>query len=147
MTKQTSKKLGVGMGWFGIALGTAEALFPRTIARMIGVDPDGIAPLILRAMGLRELAASAVIFAKPDQPASRWARVAGDAVDLGLLAAAAFARGTGKGRLAWATAAVLGATALDVIAALPAEDADELAPQMNHPSIGKASISQPVLRH
>lgn len=131
MNKETSKKLGVGMGWFGIALGGAELLFPKTVARLIGVDPRGVAPLIIRAMGVRELAASAVIFAMPNTVYSRWARVAGDALDLGLLAAAAFAPSTGKLRLAGATAAVLGATVLDAIASVPAETSEPVLPPSN----------------
>jgi len=143
MNKQTSKKLGIGMGVFGIALGAAEALFPKTVARMIGVDPDGVAPIVLRAMGIRELAATALIFAKPDSTLGRWARVAGDAVDLGLLATAAFSKDAGRLRLAGAAAAVLGATALDLLASMPAEDAAELAP-VPQPANGKGKLPQPV---
>jgi hypothetical protein len=127
-TQASKQQLGQGMGWFGVALGTAEILFPRVVARVIGVDPRGVAPVILRAMGVREIAASAIIFAKPESLLGRWSRVVGDALDLGLITAAALSKDTGKLRLAGAAVAVLGAAALDVISVLPQEDAAEVAP-------------------
>ena len=106
-----------GLGWFGVALGVAELAVPRLLASAIGVDRDGPAPAILRAMGAREIASSSAVLVRPDHPAPRWARVIGDAIDLGLLGLALSRRGTGKRRLAMALGMVAGVTALDVIAA------------------------------
>jgi uncharacterized membrane protein len=106
-----------GLGWFGVTLGVAELAVPRLLASAIGVDPDGAAPVVLRAMGLREIASSSAVLVRPDHPAPRWARVIGDAIDLGLLGLALARPGTGKRRLALALGMVAGVTALDVIAA------------------------------
>jgi uncharacterized membrane protein len=106
-----------GLGWFGVTLGVAELAVPRLLASAIGVNPDGPAPLILRAMGVREIASSSAVLVRPDHPAPRWARVIGDAIDIGLLGLALGSPGTGKRRLALALGMVAGVTALDVIAA------------------------------
>ena len=105
------------LGWFGVTLGVAELAVPRLLASAIGVDRDGPAPAILRAMGVREIASSSAVLVRPDHPAPRWARVIGDAIDLGLLGLALGSPGTGKRRLALALGMVAGVTALDVIAA------------------------------
>lgn len=106
-----------GLGWFGVTLGVAELAVPRLLASAIGVDPDGPAPAILRAMGVREIASSSAVLVRPDHPGPRWARVIGDAIDIGLLGLALGRPGTGKRRLALALGMVAGVTALDVIAA------------------------------
>jgi len=106
-----------GLGWLGVTLGVAELAVPRLLASAIGVDRKGPAPMILRAMGVREIASSSAVLLRPDRPAPRWARVIGDAIDLGLLGLALGSPGTGKRRLALALGMVAGVTALDVIAA------------------------------
>src|SRR5579872_6748515 len=58
-----------GLGWFGVTLGVAELAVPRLLASAIGVDRDGPAPAILRAMGVREIASSAAVLVRPDHPA------------------------------------------------------------------------------
>jgi uncharacterized membrane protein len=106
-----------GLGWLGVTLGVTELAMPRLLASAIGVDPDGAAPAILRVLGVREIASSAAVLARPDLPAPRWGRVLGDAIDLGLLGLALTTPGTGKRRLAMALGMVAGVTALDVLAA------------------------------
>jgi uncharacterized membrane protein len=69
-------------------------------------------------MGLREIAHGVAIFAQGRRPAAAvWSRVAGDALDLAALAAAAASPDSDKGRVAFATANVLAVTALDVLCA------------------------------
>ncbi|HEX8111573.1 MAG TPA: SRPBCC family protein [Kofleriaceae bacterium] len=106
-----------GLGWLGVTLGVTELVIPRLLASAIGVDPDGAAPAILRAMGVREIASSSAVLLRPDHPSPRWARVIGDAIDLGLLGLALTTPGTGKRRLGMALGMVAGVTALDVLAA------------------------------
>jgi uncharacterized membrane protein len=106
-----------GLGWLGVAIGVGELAMPRLLASAIGVDPDGAAPAILRAIGVREIATSAAVLARPDLPAPRWTRVIGDVIDLGLLGLALTTPGTAKRRLAVALGMVAGVTALDVLAA------------------------------
>jgi len=115
-----------GLGWFSIGLGLAEVLVPRTLGRTIGI---GDRSLLLRSLGAREIASGAAILLQ-DQPRSwTWARVAGDAMDLAMLASALGpAKGGRRGRVIAAMTAVAGVTALDVWASAPLrETASELA--------------------
>ena len=111
----SGKKLANGLGWFSIGLGLAELLAPRAIASISGV-PKGRTGLI-RLYGLREIASGIAIFSQQNPAGGVWSRVAGDALDLASLGAAAKSPDSNKGRLAFATANVLAVTALDVICA------------------------------
>lgn len=71
------------LGWLSIAIGAAQLLAPRQVARAAGM-PDRT--LVMRACGVRELA-TGVALLHSERPASwMWARVAGDAIDAALLA-------------------------------------------------------------
>lgn len=111
----SAKKLARGLGWFSIGFGLAELLAPRAIASISGV-PKGRTGLI-RLYGLREIASGITIFSQQNPVGGVWSRVAGDALDLASLGAAAASPEANKGRLAFATANVLAVTALDVICA------------------------------
>lgn len=106
-----------GLGWFSVALGLAEVAAPRAVARVVGLDDSGGRRALLRAYGLREIAAGIGLLSGKRPAAWLWGRVAGDLVDLATLGAAARDGNTQSGRLATATAAVLGVTALDVYCA------------------------------
>jgi uncharacterized membrane protein len=111
-----AQRLARGLGWFSLSLGLAEIIAPRTISRLLG--GNGRYANLIRFYGLRELVSGAMIFAQGERPAGAvWSRVAGDAVDIATLAAAASSPRTPKANLALATASVLGATALDVYCA------------------------------
>ena len=71
----------------------------------------------MRACGVRELAAGLAILAKPQEPAWLWSRVAGDTMDLALLAGPIVQNGRPQRGALVATAAVLGVTAVDLYAA------------------------------
>jgi hypothetical protein len=114
---QSSETLAVGLGWFSLALGVAELAAPHSVARFIGVTPTDKTIATLRAYGAREVGAGLAILAQPDRPTWLWSRVAGDAVDLATLGAAMNSPDTDKGRAMFATAAVLGVTALDILCA------------------------------
>ncbi len=121
-------QLARGLGWFSIGLGLAELAAPRALARIVGVRDTVTNRTVLRAYGLREIAAGIGVLSRPKQPGWLWTRVAGDIFDLGTLAAGFASPGTGKGRLAFATTSVLGVTALDVYCARQlSEDARETA--------------------
>ena len=94
-------------------LGLSEALMPRRLAVLAGVDDSRRATRIIRALGFRECASGAALVAGP--PKLVWTRVAGDALDLGLLLAALKGRiGRRRRRCATAAVAIAGITALDV---------------------------------
>jgi uncharacterized membrane protein len=109
----SDEQLARGLGWFSIGLGLAEVIAPRGLARLIGVrgNHDGL----FRALGAREIASGVGILTRRRPAGFLWSRVGGDAVDLGLLGAAFTTPKANRGRLAAATAAVAGVTALDVI--------------------------------
>lgn len=106
------KLLARGLGYFSIGLGLAELLLPRAVSHRIGVRR---APnTLIQALGAREVLSGLGILAGRKQPVWLWSRVLGDAMDLALLGAAFSGRRNSRARLATATAAVLGVTALDV---------------------------------
>lgn len=108
----SAEQLARGLGWFSIGLGLAEVLMPRTLARAIGAPAR---PALTRAMGMREIAAGMGILSGQQTEYFVWSRVAGDALDLGLLGAAAQSREAEPKRLTAATISVLGVTALDIL--------------------------------
>jgi hypothetical protein len=80
---------------------------------------------LTRAVGVRELAASAGILSSRRPAGWLWARVAGDAIDLTLLGAALRRRGAKRERILAAMGAVAGITAADVVASVRATRAGD----------------------
>lgn len=115
--RTAAEKLAIGLGWFSLALGAAEILAPRQLARVIGAPATERTTKMLRAYGAREIAAGVGILTRPDQSKWLWSRVGGDALDLASLGAAAHDERSDPTRLAFAAAAVASVTALDLIAA------------------------------
>jgi uncharacterized membrane protein len=107
--------LARGMGWFSLALGATELVAPRAFARLIGAPET---PSLTRVLGLREIASGVGILSEKRPVGWMWSRVAGDVMDLAYLGAAFGARNARAGRLALATAAVAGATAIDGLCSL-----------------------------
>lgn len=107
-------KLANFLGAFSVGLGLTEILAPRALAGLIGVRPR---PLLFRLLGLREIASGIGIFAQRKPAGALWSRVAGDVMDLSLLATALTSHDTRKGRCIFAATQVLGVTALDAFAA------------------------------
>jgi uncharacterized membrane protein len=107
------RTLTQALGWFSIGLGLTEILAPRALGRAIGV---GEQPALMRLCGVREVVAGLGMLS--ERFPSRWAaaRVAGDAMDLALLGAAARQPDADRARIALAATAVAGVTALDVFA-------------------------------
>jgi uncharacterized membrane protein len=120
--------LARALGWFSIGLGLAEVVAPHSVARLIGIEADEGNRRLLRGMGIREIASGLGILSQRRPTPWVWSRVAGDAMDLALLGSAMRSENTQKRRVAAATAAVLGVTALDVYCGTrlqqTAEDAD-----------------------
>jgi hypothetical protein len=106
-----------GLGWFSLALGAAELLAPGRISRFLGLRDHHA---LIRSYGLREIGSGAGLLLGARMAPWLWARVAGDAVDLGSLAAA---RGESRRPRALnaALASVAAVTALDVATGLRAQ--------------------------
>ena len=108
------KKLSVGLGLFSLALGAAELLAPRKIAKAL--DAEGHEGVV-KGFGAREVAAGVGILAQPAVATGIWNRVAGDVMDLSALGLAA--RNSPRNKAVWgAIAFVVGATVLDALVAV-----------------------------
>lgn len=105
------QSLSRGLAWFSFGLGFAELFAPRHVARLIGVDESHAR--LIQLCGVREIGAGfGIMQYKPS--AFLWSRVAGDVMDLGLLAAALRSENSDPKRVKTAIAAVAAVTALDV---------------------------------
>lgn len=111
------EQLARGLGWFSIGLGLSQLAAPRSVARLIGASESQGTRTLMAALGVRELISGVGILRQPDSAGWVWARVAGDLMDLALLRSARDARSSHRGRIAAATLAVVGVTALDAFAA------------------------------
>ena len=116
-TTDTADRVATALGWFSIALGTAQLVAPGGVARLVGARDDARTRTVMRGLGLRELTAGLGILASGAGSEGRagwvWSRVAGDTMDLALLGNVARGDDAERGRTLGATMAVLGVTALD----------------------------------
>jgi uncharacterized membrane protein len=106
------EQIALGLGLFSIGLGLAEVLAPKKVSKLIGVrgKHDGL----LRLFGLREITAGIGILTQKKPTGWLWSRVVGDAMDLAFLGNAMSSPKSNRTRVALATAAVAGVTALDI---------------------------------
>ena len=105
------------LGWFSIGLGIAEVLAPEAVARLIGIDEQRHRTL-LRAYGVRELAAGLGILTRPKPTYWMWNRVIGDTIDMASLGRAMNAGDSDESRLRMAMLAVAGVTVLDIASSM-----------------------------
>ena len=148
-----TEKSGVAsfLGWFSIGLGLAEVLAPKQVARLIGIENEEDHTTLLRAYGMRELAAGLGIVLRPKPTYWLWNRVIGDGIDLATLGRAMKNPENDRTRLTAVTLAVLGITALDIIESvrmtsekLPATGHDEGSFMLPEPTPGTAITSATV---
>ncbi|WP_250516994.1 hypothetical protein [Caballeronia sp. INDeC2] len=106
------RKLARGLGWFSVALGVAELLAPRTVARAAGIDGSRA---LVRLYGLREIACGIGILMARNPAQYVWARVGGDVIDIATVASqSGDVTSNGRGRAIGAVTNLLAVTALDV---------------------------------
>ena len=110
-----AEQIAKALGWFSIGLGLAQLIAPRSVSRTIGVQDS---PRLMRALGAREIASGVGILSQRRPANWLWARVAGDAMDLALLGAAARSRHSMRERIGWASAAVAGIAVLDLLSSI-----------------------------
>jgi hypothetical protein len=102
------------LGYFSIALGAAEILFPSAIARALGLEGK---ENWIRFCGVREIGAGLAAMTPNPAPAI-WSRVGGDVVDMATLTAGVKADDPRQRRNAEAAlSAVALITAIDVVVA------------------------------
>jgi hypothetical protein len=106
-------RMARSLGWFGIWLGAGELFLAPSLTRLLGMQ--GMEPLV-RLFGAREIA-SGIVSLSVDKKIGIWSRVAGDAMDIAVLAKVISHRGPQRNNAKTALALVIGVTALDVYAA------------------------------
>ncbi|HEY8608521.1 MAG TPA: SRPBCC family protein [Noviherbaspirillum sp.] len=110
-----AERLANALGWFSIGLGLAQVLAPSRVSRAIGVADN---PALMRAVGVRELTAGVGILTQRRPANWLWSRVAGDMMDLAMLANAARSPYARRDRIGLAAVAVAGITALDLLSSM-----------------------------
>lgn len=75
----------VGLGWLSVAVGAAEVVAPRIVARLVGVRSPRRVRGLIRAVGLRGLIAGIGLLGRGRTAGWLKARLAGDVIDFGLL--------------------------------------------------------------
>ncbi len=116
-TTASAERLARGLGWLSVGLGALHLAAPRALVRVIGLRSNPRSHKVMRAIGLRELTAGIGILGRPRAAGWLWARVGYDLSDLAILGSTLASRRAERGRVAAATAALLGVTALDAVAA------------------------------
>lgn len=103
------------LGWFSMALGLAQILMPRIMARLCGLQ---VHPSVMRSLGVREIVCGVGLLTMQDARPWLWIRVAGDALDMGTLLTQAAPRGAATGRPQRALLNVATIAALDLRTAI-----------------------------
>ena len=126
-----SRRLARMLGLFSIGLGLSQVLAPRAVTRAIGLEDTDRNRSTMRAFGFRETATGVGLLTRRRPTAFAWGRVIGDVMDLAVLGRALASPRSRHGRVAAAMAAVVGVTALDMLASQGlsrAEDDDPAVP-------------------
>ncbi len=111
-----TERLPWTLGWVSLGIGLTELSFPKGLCRVMGVSKRHSG--LMRLLGLREVASGLGLLLQPHRREWVWARVAGDAIDLALLAVTFRLPRANKGWLGTITAAVAGVTLVDIITAV-----------------------------
>ncbi|GFG65946.1 hypothetical protein MKUB_34360 [Mycobacterium kubicae] len=113
----TTTKLVKGLGVASLGLGLTEVLAPGKVTALAGVDDTQRSRLVTRVLGVRECGHGTALLLGSEKLV--WTRVAGDVLDVAMLAAGVVRRGRGRRRRGTITAVALTAIgAADLYAAL-----------------------------
>ena len=108
------------LGWLSVSLGLVQVVAPARILQLLGMRSTAGRRVLTRLIGVRELGAAPGLLTVSAPVGWLAARILGDVMDLLLLMRALGARGSDRGRVRTALAAVLGVLMLDVVAAVAA---------------------------
>lgn len=128
------------LGWFSIALGVAELVMPRAMARVAGA-PN--LPVLTRACGLREIGTGVGILTSKDPTPWLWARVAGDALDIAAVGGGLVTRGRPL-RTLTSLAVLVGVTLVDMKVAEAAPPEKKRSRLLTHDYSGRSGFPVPA---
>lgn len=111
--RDSANMMAQGLGLFSLALGAAELLAPRQLARVLDIEEQ---EHLLQLYGLREIGTGLGILASRNKAPWLWGRVAGDVLDIATLGAA-MGQSRHKASVAIAIGSVAMVTALDIACA------------------------------
>jgi hypothetical protein len=112
-----SVRLAKRLGWLSIGLGVTQLAAPGVLTRLTGLRGTGASRTTMRLLGLRGITAGLGILARRRPTGWLWGRVAGDLMDLTLLAGGSVDGAEGRRRAALALVSLMGIAAIDVTAA------------------------------
>jgi len=142
--RQDAERLAGFLGWFSIGLGITSLLAPRGVARLIGARGDRTDRAILQLVGLQELACGIGILSTRRPAGWVWARVAGDAVHLSMLSGAMASGPPEPEKMAAATAAIVGITAIDAYDAVQLSRRSQAGPAAGSWAGGPVEVHQTI---
>lgn len=119
--------LSHAVGLTSIGLGVAQLVAPNLVGAITGVDRGLKRSMGLRATGLGDLALGLGVLLRPRRPGPLWARVAADALGIGLLAWSIRGKRSGRDRAIASLMASAGLMALDAYATAKVTSAHEAA--------------------
>jgi uncharacterized membrane protein len=121
-SNSSDMKMARALGLFSLGLGVWQLASPRSVAKVVGID-DAPDENLIRAIGLRELGAAAGLLWGSQPAPFLWSRVAGDLMDLSLLANAMGSRdGDRRRQVARSMLAVAAVTLPDLVASVKTTD-------------------------
>ena len=133
------ERLARSLGWFSNGLGFVQVTAPKQLAQFIGVPDGSDNRMLMRAVGAREITSGVGILSSQPKPTGwLWSRVGGDMMDLALLTSALRSNKANRARVAGATVAVVGVTALDVICSLRLTGSGEQSASANGNGTGES---------
>jgi len=109
------RTLSRGLGAFSLGLGVAQLVAPRRLLEATGFPTGRPAPLIVRAIGVREIGAAGGLLVQRWPVPFAWMRVAGDAMDIVLAGRGVRARGARRDRATAALGAIVAISAADLV--------------------------------
>ncbi len=127
------------LGLLSLALGLAALLAPRAIGRMTGL---GERDALLRFIGARELTSGFGLLTGKRKTAWLWSRVAGDAIDLAVIATALRSDNPARNRALTTAAVVAAIAAADVAASLRGQRSSDSAVNRADAYLEAAVITQ-----
>jgi uncharacterized membrane protein len=122
------KRIARALGWLSLGLGITQIAAPQRVAQAVGFAGNGTAQKVVRAIGLREVVSGIGLLMQEKPTPWLWSRVGGDAMDLALLGSAMVSPKYDRGRVAAATAAVMGIAAADALCSKQMTTAAEALP-------------------